>query len=166
MVAQRGPFAVRPRYIWLALLALSALLFFSYQSRKLEISEKEEELRGLSEEFYAESMRNDSLNLTLSQINTDRYIEQQARKQYGYLMPDEIRYVLVGAPGTNEKKQVSSQQSTQATSEPTAAPAAVVQLSATPVPTIPPAAQVQQEAVAAPTPVPAAEERDWVHAFE
>lgn len=162
MIAQRGRFSVRPRYIWLTLLALSALLFFSYQSRKLEIADKEEELRALSEEFYNESMRNDSLNVTLSQLNTDRYIEQQARKQYGYLMPDEIRYVLVGAPGVNDARTASS-----SIPEPTVMPEVSAQPIATPVPTVPPTlSPVQQQAAAMATPMPAAEERDWVNAFQ
>lgn len=162
MVAQRGRFSVRPRYIWLALLALSVLLFFSYQSRKLEIADKEEELRTLSEEFYNESMRNDSLNVTLSQINTDRYIEQQARKQYGYLMPDEIRYVLVGASGVNDTQDASL----SSTPEPTEMPAAVqvtVTVTVTPLPTLSP---VQQQAADMATSVPVPEERDWSSAFQ
>lgn len=164
MVAQRGRFTVRPRFIWLMLLALSALLFFSFQNRKLEIAEKEEELRALSEEFYSESMRNDSLHVTLSQINTDRYIEQQARKQYSYLMPDEIRYVLVGAPGVNDEQSALLP---SATLEPTVMPAAAVQPAATPVPTLPPTlSPVQEQAAAMATPVPAAEDRDWVNAFQ
>lgn len=168
MVTQRNGFSVRPRYIWLALLALSVLLFFSYQGRKAEIADQQEELRALSEEFYNEGMRNDSLNVTLSQINTERYIEQQARKQFGYLMPDEIRFVLVGASGEAVPQTAPPQ---YATMEPTAAPVAAaqgsVQVTATPVPTLPPTtAPAQQEAATPASPAPATGEKDWSSAFQ
>lgn len=34
------------------------------------------------------------LNNTLKTVGTDAFIEQQARTLYGYMMPDEIRFVL------------------------------------------------------------------------
>lgn len=94
MVTTRGRFMIRPRFIWLMLLLLCFLLFYSFHARKAEIAQQEEQLRSLSETYYEESIRTDNLRATYSQVGTDRYVEQQARQQFGYLMSDELRFVL------------------------------------------------------------------------
>lgn len=40
------------------------------------------------------------LKNTLETVGTDAFIENQARTMYGYIMPDEIRFEIVGFSGS------------------------------------------------------------------
>lgn len=101
--------------IWWIIAAFACVLAaFSWYSGKL--TDTIAELEGVVEEntvrlstLQAENAR---LEATLKSAGTDAFVENQARTEFGYMMPDEIRFVITGAESapadTAETEQIPS----------------------------------------------------------
>lgn len=85
---------LRPRFWLLTLIPAFIIFYTTYQSRTKRIDEQAQLLQSLNQQVYDASMEEVALQNQLSQVGTDPYIEQQARREYGYLKPGEIRFVV------------------------------------------------------------------------
>lgn len=85
--------------IWwlIAVIACVFVAFFWYSSK---LSETIEELQDTVEQgnvrLAALQAENAQLEAELKTADTDAFVENQARNEYGYMMPDEIRFVITG----------------------------------------------------------------------
>ena len=83
--------------IWVLVALCACILggFFLYSST---LDKNLEELETMSDETalrLADVQRLQSeLRNTLEQVDSEAFIENQARTMYGYMMPDEIRFVI------------------------------------------------------------------------
>lgn len=90
---------IEPKFI-IILLVLLSLVFgiaFAVQSaqvRRLNAQADEIQLKVL--EAYAKT---EELERRLEFMSTDAYVEQEARRRFGYMESDEIRMVLEPTPG-------------------------------------------------------------------
>ncbi len=87
---------IRPRFLIIVLglvlvCSLISVCVHSVQSKKLaaELSDVEEELS----QAYID---NEILEGQLSFSDTDEFIEQEARRRFGYMKEGELRFILVG----------------------------------------------------------------------
>ncbi|MDD3411330.1 MAG: septum formation initiator family protein [Eubacteriales bacterium] len=69
---------------------------FMWQSSRLErsmdeVSQQYEQSRVKLSQLQSEQA---TLQLTLENVDTDAFIENRARTEYGYMKPDEIRFVI------------------------------------------------------------------------
>ena len=84
---------------WVIAVFACVLAAFSWYNGKLTATI--EELSGVVEENTVRlsqlQAENAKLEATLKSAGTDAFIENQARTEYGYMMPDEIRFVITGA---------------------------------------------------------------------
>ena len=85
--------------IWwvIAFFACALTAFFWYSS---ELSATIEELQTKFDEGSVRlntlQAENAELEATLKTAGTDAFVENQARKEYGYMMSDEIRFIITG----------------------------------------------------------------------
>ncbi len=87
----------RTMNVWVIIAACACLLvIFFWQSNELSAA-----YDSLNHTSDANAVRitdlektNISLRSTLEQVDTDVYTESVARTEYGYMMPDEIRFVI------------------------------------------------------------------------
>lgn len=83
--------------VWwvIAVVACVFAAFFFYSS---QLTETIEEMQQVIEEGNVRlaqlQARNAELEATLKSAGTDAFVENQARNEYGYMMPDEIRFVI------------------------------------------------------------------------
>lgn len=94
--------------IWwvIAVIACVFVAFFWYSSK---LSETIEELQDTVEQgnvrLAALQAENAQLEAELKTADTDAFVENQARNEYGYMMPDEIRFVITGTDtGENQNE--------------------------------------------------------------
>ena len=91
--------------IWcvIAVIACVLIAFFWYSSK---LSETIQELQAAVEEgnvrLAALQAENAELEATLKAAGTDAFVENQARNEYGYMMPDEIRFVITGSDAASQ----------------------------------------------------------------
>ena len=83
---------------WLIAVAGCVLVAFFWYSSQL--SATIEELQNAVEQgnvrLAALQAENAELEATLKAADTDAFVEDQARNEYDYMMPDEIRFVITG----------------------------------------------------------------------
>lgn len=93
--------------IWwvIAVVACVFVAFFWYSSH---LSETIRELQMAVEDgnvrLAALQAENAKLESTLKAAGTDAFVENQARNEYGYMMPDEIRFVITGSDTANQNE--------------------------------------------------------------
>jgi len=91
--------------IWwvIAIIACVFVAFFWYSN---QLSATIEELHTAVEKgnvrLAALQAENAELEATLKAADTDAFVENQARNEYGYMMPDEIRFVITGTDAENQ----------------------------------------------------------------
>jgi len=91
--------------IWwvIAIIACVFVAFFWYSN---QLSATIEELQTAVEKgnvrLAALQAENAELEATLKAADTDAFVENQARNEYGYMMPDEIRFVITGTDAENQ----------------------------------------------------------------
>lgn len=94
--------------IWwvIAVIACVFVAFFCYSSK---LSETIEELQDAVEQgnvrLAALQAENARLEAELKTADTDAFVENQARNEYGYMMPDEIRFVITGTDAEENQNQ-------------------------------------------------------------
>ena len=85
--------------IWwlIGILACLLAVFFWYSSKLTEtIAELQGVIDAANVRLAALQAENAELEATLKSAGTDAFVENQARNEYGYMMPDEIRFVITG----------------------------------------------------------------------
>ena len=85
--------------IWwlIGILACLLAVFFWYSSKLTEtIAELQGVIDTANVRLAALQAENAELEATLKSAGTDAFVENQARNEYGYMMPDEIRFVITG----------------------------------------------------------------------
>ena len=92
--------------LWVLLGALAVVLVgFSWFSGRL--NNTMEELKNVTEEntVRISNLENEqtALEVTLASAGTEAFIENQARTQHDYMMPDEIRFVIEGLETENSE---------------------------------------------------------------
>lgn len=83
--------------LWpICLLMLSALVAFLFYSNQISdsIASMNDQIGQAQEKLIALQNEQQALDDTLKIVGTDSYIEDQARTLYGYMRPDEIRFVI------------------------------------------------------------------------
>ncbi|GIW13048.1 MAG: hypothetical protein KatS3mg062_0487 [Tepidiforma sp.] len=94
----------RSRLIVIASLALGSYFIYTaalglYRTQQLEASraEAERELRALQDQAaYLEAVR--------AYVASDAYVEQEARRRYGYIREGEIPFVVISPPADQEEQ--------------------------------------------------------------
>ena len=87
----------RTMNIWWLIGILACLLaaFFWYSSKLTDtIAELQGVIDTANVRLAALQAENAELEATLKSAGTDAFVENQARNEYGYMMPDEIRFVI------------------------------------------------------------------------
>lgn len=101
----------RTMNLWVVLSVAACLLtaFFIYSAN---LQKSVDELDGVYEEqkLRVTDLRNEqtALNETLKTAGTDSFVENQARTLYGYMMPDEIRFVITNPEALYGDEEVPS----------------------------------------------------------
>lgn len=91
--------------IWwvIAVVACVTAAFFWYSNELTEtVAQLEAAVETGNVRLAALEAENARLNATLKEAGTDAFVEDQARNEYGYMMPDEIRFVISGSDYQNE----------------------------------------------------------------
>lgn len=86
--------------IWwvIAVIACVLVAFFCYSRQLSEtIVELNNAVEAGNVRLAALQAENAELEATLKAAGTDAFVENQARNEYGYMMPDEIRFVITGS---------------------------------------------------------------------
>ncbi|MFA5867207.1 MAG: septum formation initiator family protein [Actinomycetota bacterium] len=79
----------------LLLLAAAAAILFLTIAPAREVLRQRTEIEELSEELDSVKTQNSELHLETQRLNTDAYIEQQARERLGLIKPGEEPFLLV-----------------------------------------------------------------------
>jgi cell division protein FtsB len=116
----------RPVVLWrlffAAVATLSILFAVAYKNQAALLKDQALQRQVLLVQRYEEMQRGESLRQQLNEAGSDRYIEQTARRQYNYLKPDEIRFVMEGLPAGAAPGQPAAVQSMQPQAEQSAYP--------------------------------------------
>ena len=89
----------RTMNVWIVVIVLACILigFFCFSNT---LRDQLVELKAVTKDHAVRiaGLENEQTELenTLSAAGTEAFIENQARTQYGYMMPDEIRFVISG----------------------------------------------------------------------
>ena len=100
--------------IWWIIAVFAVVLgLFSWYNSKLTatITELEGVVEASTVRLNQLQAQNTQLQATLKSVGTDAFIENQARSEYGYMMPDEIRFLISGADSattTETSEQIPS----------------------------------------------------------
>ncbi len=92
-----------PRAIILVILAMFLIGLSIAPAR--ELLRQRKELNNLEQELAAIKGENQNLRDEVERLNTDDYIEQQARARLGLIKPGEKAYVIVPPKQENQKSQ-------------------------------------------------------------
>lgn len=90
--------------IWwvIAVFACVTVAFFWYSNKLTDtVAELQEAVETGNVRLAALQAENARLEATLKAADTDAFVEDQARNEYGYMMPDEIRFVITGSDYQN-----------------------------------------------------------------
>lgn len=94
--------------IWwvIAIFACVLTAFFWYSSKlNTTIAELEDRLERDTVRLAALEAENADLEAVLKTVGTDAFVETQARNEYSYMMPDEIRFIITGQDGQYQQDQ-------------------------------------------------------------
>lgn len=94
--------------IWwvIAFFACVLTVFFWYSSKlNTTIEELQNRLEQDTVRLAALEAENAELEATLKTAGTDAFVEDQARNEYSYMMPDEIRFIITGQDGQYQQDQ-------------------------------------------------------------
>ena len=97
--------------IWWVIAAFACVLvaFFIYSSKlSATIDEMQNVIEEGSMRLTALQAENAELEAVLKSAGTDAFIENQARNEYDYMMPDEIRFVITTSEDTYAKEEIPS----------------------------------------------------------
>ncbi len=86
----------RVRVLSVVIVMIGMTLVFCWRSGSLQssLNELSEQYEQSSAKLSAMNIEQSELRQTLADAGTDEFIENQARTRYGYMMPDEIRFVI------------------------------------------------------------------------
>ncbi len=90
--------------IWWVIVAFVCVTaaFFWYSSKLTNtVAELQAAVETGNVRLAALEAENARLEATLKATDTDAFVEDQARNEYGYMMPDEIRFVITGSDYQN-----------------------------------------------------------------
>ena len=79
-----------------------ALITWRYSAREARINEQELTLVELSNSYYEACMEGVQIRQQLETVGTEAFIERTARREYGYMMPGEARFVVTNLPEQTE----------------------------------------------------------------
>lgn len=85
--------------IWWVIAVFACVLcaFFWYSSQlTATVDELQTKLDEGNVRLAALLSENAALEATLREVGTDAFVENQARSEYGYMMSDEIRFIITG----------------------------------------------------------------------
>lgn len=91
--------------IWwvIAVFACVTAAFFWYSSQLSDtVAQLQASVEAGNVRLAALQAENARLEATLKAADTDAFVEDQARNEYGYMMPDEIRFVITGSDYQNQ----------------------------------------------------------------
>ena len=91
--------------IWwvIAVVACVTAAFFWYSNKLTDtVAQLEATVETGNVRLAALQAENARLEATLKAADSDAFVEDQARNEYGYMMPDEIRFVITGSDYQNE----------------------------------------------------------------
>lgn len=101
----------RTMNVWIVVIVLACILigFFCFSNT---LSDNLKELKAVSKDnaVRISGLENKQTELenTLASAGTEAFIENQARTQYGYMMPDEIRFVISGLETDEETEDTDT----------------------------------------------------------
>ena len=99
--------------IWwvIAVVACITAAFFWYSNKLTDtVAQLQDAVEAGNVRLAALQAENARLEATLKASETDAFVEDQARNEYGYMMPDEIRFVITGSDYQNQTEtEVPSQ---------------------------------------------------------
>ena len=93
--------------IWWVIAVVGCILaaFFWYSNQLTEtVAELQATVETGNVRLAALQAENARLEATLKAADTDAFVEDQARNEYGYMQPDEIRFVITGAEYPNHEE--------------------------------------------------------------
>lgn len=93
---RRARFA--PRFWIIVMVPAIALITWRYSAREARINEQEQALVELSNSYYEACMEGVQIRQQLETVGTEAFIERTARREYGYMMPGEARFVVTNLP--------------------------------------------------------------------
>lgn len=94
---RRARFA--PRFWIIVMVPAIALITWRYGAREARIQEQEQALVELSDRYYEVCMEGVQIRQQLDTVGTEAFIERTARREYGYMMPGEARFVVSNLTG-------------------------------------------------------------------
>lgn len=97
---RRARFA--PRFWIIVMVPAIALITRRYSAREARINEQELTLVELSNSYYEACMEGVQIRQQLETVGTEAFIERTARREYGYMMPGEARFVVTNLPEQTE----------------------------------------------------------------
>ena len=93
---RRARFA--PRFWVILMLPVIVALTWNYGKRETYIAQQEQELIELNDRYYEACMEGVQIRQQLENVGTEEFIERTARREYGYMMPGEARFVVSNLP--------------------------------------------------------------------
>lgn len=97
--------------IWWVIAVVACVFgaFFWYSSQlSTTIEELQDAVEAGNVRLAELQAANAELEATLKAADTDAFVENQARDEYGYMMPDEIRFVITGSDTFEKDTEIPS----------------------------------------------------------
>ncbi len=85
---------VRPRFVLIVLAALTIFFGVAYIVQSAQVRRLNKEAAEVQALVVAAQDKTKELERRLEFSNTDEYVEQEARRRFGYLGPGEIRFMF------------------------------------------------------------------------
>ncbi len=127
------------RWFLLSIVVLLAVFIPAFRLQRAKIEEQQARMLELEAQRYEVVMAGERIKDQMQDAGTAGFIEQQARQQFGYMMPGEVRYYVDNLPVPGAAPIVVEQQAPAQSAPTTAAP------QETPVPAQPQTGVVGQE---------------------
>ena len=102
--------------VWIVVVVLACILigFFCFENK---LADSLNELKAVTKDNAGRisNLENEQTGLenTLASADSEAFIENQARTQYGYMMPDEIRFVISGLEMDDEAEETDNSAQTE-----------------------------------------------------
>lgn len=119
-----------PRFWIIVMVPAIALMSWRYGVRESRINEQEQILVELNDTYYDVCMEGVEIRQQLEMVGTEEFIERTARREYGYMMSGEARFVVSNLP----QEETASVQTEVVAPEQTAVPEQTASAQSTPNP--------------------------------
>jgi len=92
---------VKPRFLLIVTLVMAVAVSIALSVKSARIRKLDEEVREIQQLVLEANAHAEELERRLEFTATDAYIEQEARRRFGYMADGEIRFVMEGAEETD-----------------------------------------------------------------